>query len=280
MKKKKKEGRKKKKLPDIWEDNLAAPPGPALSFCLLSTTALAENQCWATATVSPRSPQSIVVHQEPEALTSSTARPSWSGTRLDLASVITPYREIQFLRCAVGLVCSSTAARHLHDFDPVWSVIPHMDFIWTFVRGWRQKDPRCSGVWMPLCVFVGVSLYTHSNNRNGCQHASVLFILTPKMVRILFRKHRLMDRNAFCGVYLQSALCRPVFHKKNINRLGKSVDAILRSWETSGKTVLELRHDNRSWISVKWMSLLTVLVARTHRLLLLRLFDHVQSQHK
>lgn len=47
---------RKKKLPDIWEDNLAAPSGPALSFCLLSTTALAENQCSATATVSPRSP--------------------------------------------------------------------------------------------------------------------------------------------------------------------------------------------------------------------------------
>lgn len=77
-------------LPDIWEDNLAAPSGPALSFCLLSTTALAENRCWATATVSPRSPKSIAVHQEPEAVTSAVARPHiqsslWCGAGLDLS---------------------------------------------------------------------------------------------------------------------------------------------------------------------------------------------------
>lgn len=90
-----KKKRKKHKLPDIWEDNLAAPPAPALSFHLLSTTALAENQCWATATVSPRSPPPI--NSSPsgaQALTSSMLSPAWSRTRLDLPLTINSIRKL------------------------------------------------------------------------------------------------------------------------------------------------------------------------------------------
>lgn len=83
------------------------PPDPALLFHLLFTTAFAENQC--RATVSPRSHQSIVVHQE----AASPACSSQSGPRLDLCRMISLNNISSFnmSRCAAISLHSSRASR-------------------------------------------------------------------------------------------------------------------------------------------------------------------------